>query len=177
MPTAPDPNSPFMDARAQAAVGGREPGTPSSAGQPGVTPGGFNFPSPPAPAAGPVGRPAASVGPVPPPPVAAPPPPKPAQPAPAAGGTQPAQTQPTGTQGAGQPPSPPQPATMTTVDAAGQPQATLTPEGKQQYQQAVVKLRNSLGPVHKIFRHPSLPEMPVELGQWNYNPATGIWGK
>ena len=60
MPTAPDPNSPFMETRL-AADFGREPGMPSSAGKPTVQPGGLDFPAPPAPAAGLVGRPPTAI--------------------------------------------------------------------------------------------------------------------
>lgn len=51
----------------------------------------------------------------------------------------------------------------------------LTPEGDMRYRQAVVAGREALGPVPRVFKHASLPELPYELGQHNWNPFTSSW--
>lgn len=59
MPTDIQPDSPNATGagRLQAMVGGREPGTPSMAGKPGVQAGRHSFPAPPAPNTAPAGKP------------------------------------------------------------------------------------------------------------------------
>lgn len=59
MPTAINPDNPSATGagRLQAMVGGRDPGTPSTAGKPTPQPGRYSFPAPPAVPAAPVGRP------------------------------------------------------------------------------------------------------------------------
>lgn len=160
MPSQPDPNSPFLASRLQATLGVRSPGTPSEAGTPGVQAGGFNFPAPPAPAVGGIpGRPTTPQAPT-------PQAPTPAAPTPQAKGTAGAE---------GKPPAPtgPAPLGVPTDDGGG---LALTPEGDMAYRQAVLRGRDALGPIPRIFRHASLPEVPFELGQSNYNPFTGAWG-
>lgn len=168
MPTAPDPNSPYMDNRLQAEFGMRDPGTPSSVGKPGVQAADLSFPAPPAVNAAPPGRPSDAGAPT--PPIAQPKQPaKPAaaQSAPGAGGVQPGAVTP-----------PPGQKTIASVDpTTGAVSHTLTPEGDMAYRQNVLKLRDQLGPIPKVFLHPNLPELPVEPGKWNFNPFTGQFTK
>jgi hypothetical protein len=170
MPTAPDPNSPYMDGRVQAEFG-REPGTPSSVGKPGPQAADFSFPAPPAPASAPPGRPAAPAQP-------APTPGAPALTAGAAPPTTPAPTTPMLPTAPGAAPMlPPGTLSVNTVGADGTPHSSITPEGDQRYRLAVVALREKLGPMPKVMRNPGAPELPVELGKWNYNPFTGQYSK
>lgn len=176
MPTAPDPNSPYLASRVEAALGINAPGTPSMSGKPGVQAANLTFPAPPAPSAGQPGRPTTPVAPTPAAPTPAVPTPaaKPgakaqgaAQPKPAATGVQPQASQPVAPAPLGVPvPS------MT----GGEPDLALTADGDARYRQAVVAGRDSLGPIPRVFRHASLPELPFELGAQNYNPFTGSWG-
>lgn len=174
MPSQPDPDSPFLASRLQATLGVRAPGTPTTSGQPGVQAGSVSYPAPPAPASGPVGRPAN---------------PQPAAP------MQPAQPKPMERQGEGQrvdmggqqPPG--QPGTTNGAAPGQQPAAgpaplgypepdgstRLTPEGDMRFRQAVMAGRDRLGPIPKSFRHPTLPEIPFELGKHNWNPFTSTW--
>lgn len=178
MPSQPDPNSPFLASRAQAALGIRAPGDPSMAGQPGVQPGGFNFPAPPTPAGGIPGRPTMPAVPTPAAPVPATPTPQTATPQ--------AKSKQAGAEGGrpatGSPAPQPQPAVaplgvpVQSADGAAQPDLALTPEGDMRYRQAVLAGRDALGPIPRAFRHPTLPELPYELGSKNYNPFTGSWG-
>lgn len=84
MPTSIRPDDPNATGagRLQAMVGGRQPGTPSTAGKPGVQAGRVSFPAPPAPASAPPGRPST---PSPAPMGAAPKPSQPGTPAPGVG--------------------------------------------------------------------------------------------
>lgn len=188
MPSAPNPDSPFMDSRVEAALGIRAPGSPSSAGKPGVQVGDVSFPAPPSVNTGAPGRPSAPSTPA---PVAAPS--QPAQPAAASaqGGRQ------QGVSGSGTIPAAPSatgaqqalnglpagaavatPLGVASTGPDGQQQlSSLTPEGAQRYREVVVQKRAELGPIPGIFRNPALGEMPVEVGRWNYNPFTGSWVK
>lgn len=169
MPTAPDPNSPFLPARLEATLGVNAPGTPSMAGQPGVQAAGVQFPAPPAPATNFPGRPTT--------PQAA----TPTAPVPTASKTTAAPTQAkprTAAQGASvdaqaATAAPVTPAPRLVPGADGS--LAITPEGDMAYRQAVVAGRTRLGPIPKLFRHPTLPEMPFELGTHNYNAFTGQW--
>lgn len=173
MPTQPDSDSPFLPARLEADLGiKREPGTPTMAGKPTVQAGDFSFPAPPAPAAAPAGRPPETNVPQAP---AAPAQRKPATTAPGQTVQSPAATAPTADGGVA--PLPPGTLTTPTVRADGSVQENLTPEGAQRYRESVVALRTRLGPVPSIFRNAALPEMPVELGRWNYNVWTGQFSK
>lgn len=233
MPSTPSESSPFMDSVLQRQLGPRTPGTPSSAGKPGVQAGGVSFPNPPgvntgapgrppsvapAPAPGGVSNPSMASAPArpgssgaggfPTPPV--PQPPQPAKttqpvsvasvPAPGAP-TPPAAPQvdalgnpiPTGPPvvqssripGAGsiaatQPPGTQVQTPYGTVEAdpSGKQTTTLSPEGQQRYKEQKAALRQKLGPMPKVFQGlPGLPEFPIELGSWNYNPFTGQSGK
>lgn len=172
MPTAPDPNSPYIDNRLQAEFGMRDPGTPSSVGKPGPQMADISFPAPPAVNAALPGRPSDAGAPV--PPTARPKQlqrPTQAAAAVGAGGSQPAQP--------GAAPVPPLgQKTVATIDpSTGAVSHTLTPEGDMAYRQNIVKLRNQLGPIPRVFVHPTLPELPVEPGQWNLNPFTGQFTK
>lgn len=202
MPSSPNANSPFMESRLQATFGVKAPGSPSSAGKPGVQAADVSFPAPPSPASAPPGRPAGPSATPTPAPIPPPPPPPPA-PAPA---TAPAAPKPDGGgQSAGgemwpnaqapqQPqqaggemwpnvsapapaPAPPAPSVVAGVTALNQPQLSLTPEGEQRYRQLVVRTREALGPMPNVFRMAGMPEMPVEPGRFNYNPFTGSWSK
>jgi hypothetical protein len=184
MPTRPNPDSPFMDSRVEAAFGLRGAGTPSSAGKPGVQPADVSFPAAPGVATAPPGRPAAPTVPQ---PAGVTPPAAPGAPAPApaakpkAEGTpsEPAAPAlPTAPGAAAVPPSSSAatPLGVTSRDPLGNVTTALSPEGGQRYREVAVQLRASLGPIPRVFRDPNLPEMPVEVGQWNYNPFTGQWG-
>lgn len=170
MPTSPDPNSPFLDNRLQAEFGMREPGTPTSAGKPGPQAADFNFPAPPAVNSAPPGRPPDATPPSPTGAAPARPTQKPAQSA------QPAQPGQPAAAATVQQPAPGQ-KTQTSIGADGMPSHTLTPEGDMAYRQNVLKLRDQLGPIPRVFLHPTLPELPVEPGMWNYNPFTGQFTK
>lgn len=163
MPSRSNPDSPFLAGQLEALLGGRPPGTPTMAGQPGVQPASFNFPAPPAPAAAPPGRP---------PNPSAPAPLAPTTPTPTAtpGGATVTVAMPPGG-GAAQPAAAARP---TEVPLGGVAPA-LSPANAQLYRETIVKARAALGPVPRIFRHPNLPELPVELGQPNFNPFTGLW--
>lgn len=166
MPTAPDPNSPYMASRVEAELGVRGPGMPTMAGKPGVQAANVAFPAPPSPASAPVGRPATARPPA---------PAAPAQQAPSVPSAQPAaQAAPPPAAQPGQPApaAPMQPAPLGIPTADGM---SLTPEGDMAYRQAVMRGRDDLGPVPKAFRHPTLPELPFELGKPNYSPFTGRW--
>lgn len=177
MPSQPNADSPYLASRLQADMGVRVPGTPTSAGKPGAQAADLSFPAPPAPASAPAGRPPATPSPAPATP-AAPATPGAAPARPAAPQAQPgaaaAPTQP----GAAVPPAgPPVLGTPAGVDAQGNQQFALSPDGDMRFRQAMVQRRADLGPLPRVFRHPSLPEMPVELGHANYNPFTGTWVK
>lgn len=165
MPTAPNANSPFMESRVAAETGGREPGAPSAAGRPGVQPADLSYPAPPAPATAPPGRPAAPAFPA--------PPTTPAKPATAAPTPTSATAPPSTAPGAAAALPPGTMSTPTTDPTTGTTREVMTPEGDARYRAAHVALREKLGPIPKSFRNPGLPEMPVELGKWNYNPFTG----
>lgn len=157
MPTQSNPDSPFVGAQLDAALGGRVPGTPTTAGKPVVQAADYQFPAPPALNTNAPGRP-----------------PKPAIPAPLA---PPAATPKAATPLAAGPSSPPpqQDVGLETADAG--PAAPPVPAiDTQRYREAVVQLRTRLGPVPRVFRHPSLPELPVEPDKPNWNPFTGMWG-
>jgi hypothetical protein len=65
-----------------------------------------------------------------------------------------------------------------TADPSGSQTMALSPEGQQRYKEQKAALREKLGPMPKIFQNvPGLPEMPVELGGWNFNPFTGQSGR
>lgn len=229
MPTRPSPNSPYMAARLEAALGVNAPGTPSSVGKPGLQSANLSFPRPPMPAqpappgtlppgnpgAGarptpqpqppgqpaPTPRPPGGQGLTPPPttpPAARPQPPRPPQP----GQQPPAARPPVRPPQPGQPapaprppvrpPQPGQPAAFggpgatdgvvsplgtATVNPDGSASMALSPEGDMRYRAAVLAGREALGPLPRIFRNPGLPQMPYELGRWNYNPFTGAFRK
>lgn len=156
MPTRSNPDSPFPGAQLEAALGGRLPGTPSTAGKPTPQAANFNFPAPPAPAAAPVGRPPAPSMPAP----MAPSAPAPSAPTPSAAG-------PTG--------APAETRTGVGTAEAGPAAAAAPVVDTQRYREAVIQVRTRLGPVPRVFRHPSLPEMPAEPGVPNFNPFTGMW--
>lgn len=199
MPTRPDPNSPFLASRLESEFGVRAPGTPTTAGMPTPQTTGVSFPAPPSANTAPAGRPPTTTG-TPAAPGAAPalPPPPPqagmvgpgtsAAPAPAPGSSTAAPAAATPVIGA----LPRQPsASELPVGAAiqtpmgtasrdavtGEQSVALSPEGQQRYAAAVVAKREELGPVPSSMRHPTLPEMPVELGKWNFNPFTARWVK
>lgn len=174
MPSQPNPDSPYMASRVQSVLGVRAPGTPSAAGKPDVQAGRVSFPAPPAPASAPVGRPSNPVAPAPAPPVSTAPTPATLAPAPGMTPVQPVAS----------------PVTATPPDVTAQPplvqppplglprpdgSIALTPEGDMRYRQAVVAGRSALGPVPRVFTHASLPELPYELGQRNWNPFTSTW--
>lgn len=190
MPSAPNPDSPFMDSRLEATLGIRSPGGPSSAGKPGVQAGDVSFPAPPSPATAPPGRPSAPSGPA---PIAAP-----ATPTPAPAPAQPAAPRQEGASGTGATPTAPTadgaqqalnglpvgaavatPLGVATTGPDGQQQlSSLSPEGAQRYREVAVQKRTELGPIPSVFRNPGvLPELPLEVGKWNYNPFTGQWVK
>ena len=176
-----------MDSRLQAAFGVRAPGSPSSAGKPGVQSADVSFPAPPAPASAPPGRPTGPSATPTPAPIAAPP--APAQPAPSAqpaaaggGASVGGEMWPDISGGAGPTGlpagvAPPAPSVVSSVTALNQPQLAITPEGAQRYREAVIRTREALGPLPSIFRSHGMPEMPVEPGRQNYNPFTGRWSQ
>lgn len=64
--------------------------------------------------------------------------------------------------------------TVTANPQTGEQNMALSPDGQRVYKEKAVALREKLGPMPKIFQNvPGLPEFPVELGGWNYNPFTG----
>lgn len=65
----------------------------------------------------------------------------------------------------------------TTVNPDGTSSTALSPEGDMRYRAAVLAGREALGPLPRIFRNPGLPQMPYELGRWNFNPFTGTFRK
>lgn len=162
MPTTPDPNSPFLDTRLAAEFGMRMPGTPSSAGKPGPQAADLSFPAPPAVNTAPPGRPVEVAPPAPTPQA------RPAQKPPTQQGAPPAQPAQPGAQAM----PPPGQKTQVGVGADGSVTHTLTPEGDLAYRQSVLRLREQLGPIPRVFMHPNLPELPVEPGVFNYNPFT-----
>jgi hypothetical protein len=190
----PDPNSPYADSQLQSMFGVHAPGTPTSAGKPGPQAADVTFPAPPGVAAAPPGRPTAPPTPAPVAPVPQAATPQAARPAPPAQAPQPQAGAAAGPSTAAPAPASASaalpaltpggvpgvagPLGVTSYDAStGGEQLALSPEGAQRYREAVVQARTALGPVPKIFRHPSLPEMPVELGRYNYNPFTGQFTK
>jgi hypothetical protein len=58
-------------------------------------------------------------------------------------------------------------------DGSGTGKLTLSPEGTQKYKEAKASLRKKLGPMPASLSGPGMPEFPIELGQYNYNPFTG----
>lgn len=56
----------------------------------------------------------------------------------------------------------------------GASKLTLSPEGQQKYKEAKAALRKKLGDLPASLSMPGMPEFPVELGQYNYNPFSGI---
>lgn len=184
MPTRPDPNSPFLPARAEAVVDST-PGMPALAGKPSPQAADLSFPAPPAPASAPPGRP--STPPVP-APTAGPTTAQPPQPAKPAQPVQPQQPLGPGVVGASA--SPPQPAQIppgglgistplgvARRDERGEPRLDLSPEGDLRYREGIIRTRERLGPIPRVLRHPSLPQLPIQLGRWNYNPFTGQFQK
>jgi hypothetical protein len=167
MPTAPDPNSPFLPARLEATLGVNAPGTPGMAGNPGVQAAGVQFPAPPAPNTGFPGRPTTpkAATPTAAVPTASKSTAPPSQAKKPSGGVQ------SGAQG--EQPLAPVPGPKVVPGSDGS--LGITPEGDMAYRQAVVAGRASLGPIPKLFRHPSIPELPFELGGHNWNPFTGTW--
>lgn len=163
MPSAPDPNSPNLDTRLQATFGMRAPGTPTSAGKPGVQAGDLSFPAPPGAQSAANGRPPEPKTPV---PTAATPQAKTPQAKPGGGEQGVAPT-------TGAPPALGAP----TMGANGEPALALSPEGDMAYRAAVIRGRESLGPIPRVFRGSGLPELPYEPGRWNYNPFTGAFDK
>lgn len=188
MPTRPDPNSPYLPARLEATFGVSAPGTPSVAGLPTPQAADLSYPAPPAINTAPPGRPPA---------VKQPGQPAADAPAPFAAGTIPPPPPQAGMLGApGAAPGsvigalPRQPSaselpagaaiatpmgTASRDAVTGEQSVALSPEGQQRYREAVVRKREELGPIPGVMRHPSLPEMPVELGKWNYSPFTNRW--
>ena len=164
MPTAPDPNSPFLPARLEATLGVNAPGTPGVAGNPSPQAAGMQFPAPPAPATNFPGRPTTPKAAT--PTAAVPTASKTTAPPPQA-------KQPGGTQGAEGQPAVAVPAPRLVPGADGS--LAITPEGDMAYRQAVLAGRDRLGPIPKLFRHPTLPEVPFELGTHNFNPFTSAW--
>lgn len=170
MPSQPNPDSPYLASRLQATLGVRAPGTPSAAGKPDVQAGRVSFPAPPAPASAPPGRPSNPVAPAPAAPVTtAPVVPTTPPAAPAAAPTPGAEAG----ADAALPPAAPPPMGVPQLDGS----LALTPEGDMRYRQAVVAGRQALGPVPRVFTHASLPELPYELGQANWNPFTSAWSE
>ena len=159
MPTKSDPESPFLSAQVDAALGGRTPGTPSTAGKPTPQAADFRFPAPPGPAAAPGGRPKAQAIPTPLAPVA----PAPAAPTPSAAGP--------GLPDAGKPIE----GGVEGAKPAPEAEAAVAVADTQHYREAVMQTRLKLGPIPSVFRHASLPEMPAEPDMPNWNPFTGIW--
>lgn len=168
MPSQPNPDSPYLASRLQATLGVRAPGTPSQAGSPDVQVGRVSFPAPPAPASAPVGRPSNPVAPAP----AAVVPTAPA----ATPSASPSSGQQTASSTSMQPQQQP-PLPIAPPLGAPRPDGSLalTPEGDMRYRQAVVAGRDALGPIPRVFKHASLPELPYELGQRNWNPFTSAW--
>ena len=187
MPTAPNPNSPFMDTRLQSTFGLRTPGQPSVAGKPTPqAPPNVSFPAPPAVATAPPGRPPDPSAPA---PIGGAPAAGPTPTAAAGGPTATPPAQPTAT-----PPTPGASAPTNPAAAAMPPMTVprdqipraaiddrqahqLTPEGQAQYRQQTVALRNKMGPIPSVFRHADLPPMPAEIGKWNINVFTGEFTK
>lgn len=141
-----------------------------------------SYPAPPGVASAPNGRPPQAQTPTPimptaPTPTAtastAPPAQQPRQPAQGGAGAPAAPAAP----GAAAAPIAPAPSVVPTPGAFNEPQLAITPEGAQRYREAVVRVRGQLGSLPRVFSHPSLPEMPVELGKWNWNPFTSMWAK
>lgn len=159
MPTFPTEDSPFMASRVGAALGvKRDPYSPSLAGKPTPQAADLSYPSPPAPPAAPVGRP-------------------PNTPQPTPGSAQFGQwgqgaatpiTPPAGAGQAATPSASPQTAAADAAVAAAPGLDANT------YRAQIVRLRDSLGPIPRVFRQPNMPELPVEPGRWNYNPFTGL---
>lgn len=168
MPTASNPDSPYLAAQVESILGGRVPGTPSTAGKPTPQPADFGFPAPPSVSARPTGRPPATVAPG---PFTMPSASAPAAPTPSAAGP--------GNPLVGQQPQGAQQPAQRTEGAAPQPAsptpAEATAEATQRYREAVVATRSRLGPIPRVFRHPLLPELEVVPGKPNLNPFTGIW--
>lgn len=169
MPTSPDPNSPFLPARLEATLGVNAPGTPSMSGQPGVQAAGVQYPAPPAPATNFPGRPTTPQAST---PTAVVPtatkttaPPQQAKPK---SGDPAALAQP-----GGEAVAPALPGPKLTPGADGS--LGITPDGDMAYRTAVLAGRDRLGPIPRLFRHASLPELPYELGQHNWNPFTSQW--
>lgn len=68
--------------------------------------------------------------------------------------------------------------TVTADPSTGQQNMALSPEGTQRYKEQKAALREKLGPMPRVFQNiPGVPEFPVELGGWNYNPFTGQSGR
>jgi hypothetical protein len=58
-------------------------------------------------------------------------------------------------------------------DGSGTSKLALSEEGKVRYKEAKAALRKKLGAMPASLSAPGMPEFPVELGQYNYNPFTG----
>jgi hypothetical protein len=58
-------------------------------------------------------------------------------------------------------------------DQTGNSKLALSPEGTQKYKETKAALRKKLGPMPASLTAPGMPELPIEVGQWNYNPFTG----
>lgn len=178
MATQPDPDSPFLASRLESALGVSAPGTPGVAGNPTPQAAGVNFPAPPTPAMGIPGRPPNA--------------------------TASPKSRQSGVPGPNVPPSivPTAPVPPNMAPATTTPQAQVVPgtpatnaggvsavpqaggapisdpnaaDTDAQYRAAVLKGRTDLGPIPRLFRHPSLPDMPFTPGQHNFNPFTGAW--
>ena len=55
----------------------------------------------------------------------------------------------------------------------GSSKLALSPEGTAKYKAAKAGLRKKLGAMPSNLSKPGMPDFPVELGQYNYNPFTG----
>ena len=58
-------------------------------------------------------------------------------------------------------------------DGQGGSSLALSPEGTLKYKEAKASLRKKLGAMPAGLDRPGMPQFPVELGQYNYNPFTG----
>lgn len=164
MPTAPDPNSPYIATRLKSMFGVNAPGQ-AGAGRPTAVAGQAPRVNPPGVAQAPIGRPPGMLTTPTPQGMTQQPPPPSGQPAQPQTIIPPANQQDQQAAPAAQAPQPAQ------APAQAQPQQ---PEPDAH---AIAQTRQRLGPLPKLFRHPSLPELPVQPGALNYNPLTGMWSR